>query len=637
MKKKFLVLLLLLCLYANVLSQLKVDIRDDGSGRIYEGIGALSAGASSKLLMDYTPVVQGILFDLLFKPKFGASLQIIKVEIGGDVNSTDGTEPSHAHTRYEYINPGEYSFQRGYEWMILKEAKKRNPDIFTDCLEWGCPGWIGDGKYYSEDNAGYIVSFIKGAQKYHNIKFDYTGIRNERPHDVEWIKLLRRTLDKNGLNDVKIIASDNFDWNIAEEMKKDPVLNEAVHTIGIHYNERWTNNPYTSTETARSLNKPLHNSEGGPWRGDWDGFEYLAKLYNRNYVAGKATRVITWSLISSYYDNLSLPKSGLMRANSPWSGHFEIQPALWAAAHTTQFAEPGWRYADGGCGLIPGGSYVTLRSADDFSFIVETMDTTKQQTVVFSFDKTFKGRMLHVWKSTKNKSEFEKQPDLKLRNNSIVLILDGKSIYSLTTTTGQTKGHYDSPADSPFPLPYNDDFEATQTGQLARYFIDQGGVFEVHERNDGKGRCLKQVITQQGNEWEFGMNPFVSSLLGNTEWENYEVHCDVNISEDTGCATLMGRVTENYRGKKQPDGYWFSVLSNGTWGLYAGNQMLSDGTVAFEPYKWNHLSMKFEGDGIIVSVNDKEITRIKDQKYSKGLAGIGSGYNTVEFDNFGVE
>lgn len=633
-RKTALIVLLSMCL--SVFSQVKINIRDDGSGRIYEGIGALSAGASSKLLMDYPPAVQSMLFDLLFKPKYGASLQIIKVEIGGDVNSTDGTEPSHAHTRYEYLNPGENNFHRGYEWMVLKEAKERNPEIFTDCLEWGCPGWIGEGRYYSQDNADYIVSFIKGAQKYHNINIDYTGIRNERPYDAEWIKLLRRTLDKNGLNDVKIIAADIFDWNIAEDMKKDPELNAAVHTLGIHYNERWTNSPYVSTETARSLNKPLHNSEGGPWRGDWDGFEYLGKLYNRNYVIGKGTRVITWSLITSYYDNLSIPGSGLMRANAPWSGHFEIQPALWAAAHTTQFAEPGWRYADGGCGLLPNGSYVTLRSGDDFSFIVETMDTTKQQTVVVSFDKSFKGRVLHVWKSTKNKCEFERQPDIRLRDNSFVLTLDGKSIYSITTTSGQTKGYFDSPAEASFPLPYKDDFENSQTGQLARYFIDQCGVFEIHERNDGKGKCLKQVITQQGNEWEFDIYPFVSSLLGNTGWENYEVHCDVNISEDTGSAALLGRITENYRAKKYPEGYWFKILSNGLWGLYAGSHLISSGTVAFEPYKWYHLSMKFVGDNIMVSVDDKEIARINDQRYTKGLAGIGSDFNTAEFDNFEV-
>ena len=126
----------------------------------------MSAGASSKLLSDYPEEYRNQILDLLFKPKFGASLQQIKVEIGGDVNSTDGSEPSHAHTRDEFLNPKSSFYQRGYEWMILEEARKRNPKIFLDCLEWGCPGWIGNGIYYSQDNADYIVSFLKGALKY---------------------------------------------------------------------------------------------------------------------------------------------------------------------------------------------------------------------------------------------------------------------------------------------------------------------------------------------------------------------------------------------------------------------------------------------------------------------------------------
>ena len=49
-------------------------------------------------LSDYPEEYRNQILDLLFKPKFGASLQQIKVEIGGDVNSTDATEPSHART-----------------------------------------------------------------------------------------------------------------------------------------------------------------------------------------------------------------------------------------------------------------------------------------------------------------------------------------------------------------------------------------------------------------------------------------------------------------------------------------------------------------------------------------------------------
>ena len=49
----------------------------------FEGIGGLSAGASSRLLYDYPEPQRSDILDLLFKPFEGASLDILKVEIGG--------------------------------------------------------------------------------------------------------------------------------------------------------------------------------------------------------------------------------------------------------------------------------------------------------------------------------------------------------------------------------------------------------------------------------------------------------------------------------------------------------------------------------------------------------------------------
>ena len=53
-----------------------------------------------------------------------------------------------------------------------------------------------------------------------------------------------------------------------------------------------------------------------------------------------------WSLVSAYYDVLPLAGAGFMYANTPWSGFYDVQPAIWAAAHTTQFAQPGRKYLD---------------------------------------------------------------------------------------------------------------------------------------------------------------------------------------------------------------------------------------------------------------------------------------------------
>src|SRR6266571_4918334 len=85
-----------------------------------DGGGAISGGGgNSRLLVDYPEPARSRILDYLFKPGYGANLQILKVEIGGDTNSTDGAEPSHQHTA------NDLDCNRGYEWWLMAEAKKR--------------------------------------------------------------------------------------------------------------------------------------------------------------------------------------------------------------------------------------------------------------------------------------------------------------------------------------------------------------------------------------------------------------------------------------------------------------------------------------------------------------------------------
>jgi galactosylceramidase len=107
-------------------------------GLTFDGIGAISGGgATSRLLIDYDEPARSEVLDYLFKPNYGASLQMLKVEIGGDSQSTDGTEPSHMHSK------DDLDLKRGYEWWLMVEAKKRNPDIKK--IAWASLGipWLG--------------------------------------------------------------------------------------------------------------------------------------------------------------------------------------------------------------------------------------------------------------------------------------------------------------------------------------------------------------------------------------------------------------------------------------------------------------------------------------------------------------
>ena len=65
---------------------------------MFEGIGAVSAGTSTRLLLDYPEPQRAQILDFLFKPTFGAGFQHLKVEIGCGETSTCGSEPSHVVT-----------------------------------------------------------------------------------------------------------------------------------------------------------------------------------------------------------------------------------------------------------------------------------------------------------------------------------------------------------------------------------------------------------------------------------------------------------------------------------------------------------------------------------------------------------
>lgn len=206
-------------------------------------------------------------------------------------------------------------------------------------------------------------------------------------------------------------------------------------------------------------------------------------------------KTITWSLISSYHDNVGIPASGLIKANTPWSGHFEVQPALWAMAHFTQFAEPGWIYLEGGANgyLKNGGSYTSFISPDkqDVSIIIETIEALDNESVTFNLIGSYTNKEFYLWK-TDSVNHFIKQPNvIKPSDGSLTLTVEKGAIYTLTTTTGQQKGYenLNIPKATEFHLPYYDNFEYYEVDKLPRYTSDISGVFEV--ANDKKNKVLK--------------------------------------------------------------------------------------------------------------------------------------------------
>ena len=105
-----------------------------------------------------------------------------QVEIGGDDQSTDGTEPSWAHDRSELGGDG---CTRGYEAWLISEAQKRNPSIITYALAWGVPAWIGNGSYYTMENVNYHVGWAKCIERTTGNRINYMGVSVRHGRDIQ--------------------------------------------------------------------------------------------------------------------------------------------------------------------------------------------------------------------------------------------------------------------------------------------------------------------------------------------------------------------------------------------------------------------------------------------------------------------
>ncbi len=645
-----LILLLAICFAAVSAKSQKASAVLDGNspGRVFDGIGAVSAGASSRLLIDYPEPQRSQILDYLFKPGYGAALQHLKVELGADVNSTDGSEPSHMRTA------SDHDATRGYEWWLMAEAHKRNPHIVLEILPWGAPRWVapdtkGKQTLYSSKMADYVVDFIRTAKRDYSLDIAYAGVWNEREFDIPYIKDLHQHLNAAGL--ATRIACCDGDWSIAEPVLKDPELAADIAVIGAHY-PRDEKGKITTTEAARKTGQPLWSSEdqpndgGGPFVSrDWPiGGRILAHYYNQNYLLGSMTSTEIWSPVTSYYDNLAAPNSGLMYANTPWSGHYDVQSTIWVTAHTTQFAQPGWQYLDSASGNLPEkGSYVALRSNDrkNWSVVLETIDAKQPQTVSFKLAGGLAATEVHIWE-TNSARTFEHVANVKLANGAFTYTFDPDSLYSLTTTTGQGKGIVQPPAAKAFPFPYGDDFEKVSLGHAPKYLSDQDGAFEVRPCAGRTGQCLEQVVTTKPIAWASTPDPY--TLAGDASWRDYSVAADVRFLS-AAPATIMGRIdsADNFQDDKAlwPSGYILRVKPNGAWELLSESfskpaLTLGSESVKLDRDSWHHLELRFRGKQIIALFDGVQLTSVANAIHSHGMIALGTAWDRIQFDNLRV-
>lgn len=627
-----------------------IVINDTGSGRVYDGIGGLSGGGgTSRLLWDYPVKQRDEILDYLFKPNYGASLQILKVEIGDDANSTNGAEASHMRSRTDS------NYNRGYEWWLMEQAKLRNPNIKLYGLEWGGEGWFNGG-VWSQDNINYIISWIRHAESDHNLHIDYIGGWNESGWDKAWFEKLKKTLQSNSLT-TQVVTADNG-WSIASDLASDSVFKSSVDIMGVHYPCGWnapeqvcSDNTYTSI--AEGLKMPIWASESGTQGYDLGAIP-LARALNRDYIDGRMTAYINWSLIAAWYRTLPYYGDGLMLADQPWSGYYHVGKSIWIMAQTAQFVQIGWQYIDIACGYFGGsrsnGSYVTLKAPGntDYSVIVETVDATSPQTATFTVTGRLSKDTLHLWATNLNSSNssdyFVKESDIIQSGGMYSITFQPGYVYTISTTTGQGKGIATSTSSATLGLPFTESFEEDILGVIPKYFDSIQGAFEVDSCRGGRsGKCLRQEINQAPIEWPGGSPTSPLVVVGDPGWSNYRISIDVLMEQTAGYVELIGRLgAQSQSSPGASQGYHLRITSSASWSFFkedigGHDTPLGSGIMSFGLNNWYNLSLRFVEDTIQVFIDSTLMTTVNDGTFGSGQGGLlVSKWRNAEFDNFSV-
>ena len=482
---------------------------------------------------------------------------------------------------------------RGYEWWLMAEAKKRNPDIVTYALSWGTPGWVGsanassEGSYFTDDNIAYQTAYLKGAKSAYNITINYMGIWNERPWgSAEYVVKLRESFDAAGFNTTAIVGSDGtrfaYDPKHISALATNKSFGEAERFQGGHYTcAHDAPATFWEIEPAQTF---WVNEDFSTLGGDWSGGGCWGRSLLQNYVKLNATATISWATIWAVVDSWRYWGNGLMYAAEPWSGNYTVPPPIWTSAHVTQFAAPGWRYLGGeGVGLLPGGGSWTAMVPDpaavgtatgatalsalgtrtvrgaargDFTLVLEKLEgaclrcavsATTTETAAFTLAGPLleaKPEKLATWITNSTLSFARVADTLVAANGSFSVTVPRDTMITLTTTTGQAKGHAASCTErtdtmctgvyKPFPFPYAEDYDGGVAGRFAKFHSDNAGAFELRAdadgggaQSNGAGGHLLQASPRypKNTEWATNSDPITS--LGATDWVNYRANISV--------------------------------------------------------------------------------------------------------------
>ncbi len=658
-----------------------ITVNGSGGNRVYDGIGAiLGGGGNARYLMDYPEPQRRQILDYLFKPGFGASLQLLKLEIGGGADSSDGSEPSVEPVR------GQVNCHAGYEFAIARQAVAVNPYLKLYGLQWTAPGWVG-GTVFTRLDIRYLLSWL-GCARDNGLTISYLGGWNESDNgkNAGWWASLRSALDRAGYGRVQLVAGDS-QWAYSDPGDASIAILGAHDICGYPTGAPGGNTTCTGPKLPSQgpgARKTVWASElGGEDAGAQTGCVLpcapgMVRALVRGYHDARLTGYLEWPVLDAMPPGLPYENRGLVTAGQPWSGYYRVNALTWATAQFTQFAWPpwpgnpgGWKYVDSGTGFLQGqradGAYVTLvRSGGGaWSTIIETTSAPAAQQARFTVTGGaggLAGDTVHVWASDLNATSGPSQWFIRLRdiepvNGKFTVKLEPGWVYSLTTTAGQGKGRPPAPVPKAanFPLPYTDTLATSGPAGISddepRDLAAQDGSFELRPcavPGGGHATCTGQTTRATPVLWHPGSGRtarYPYAIIGDSSLRNYTVGVGVLLTKAGTSAGLIGRFGDRAWDDGYFDGYVFDVSGAGAWRLIKDNAdgklvTLASGALAtpLGTGTWHRLALSMSGTPkvatIAVSVDGHLLATATDSSAATGTPPWRSGPAGIEAGAF---
>lgn len=649
---------------------------NNDKGTVYRGLGTVTGNNSSRLLMDYkaqNPKAYWEIMNLLFKPDYGAGLTHVKLEFGADINSSSGTEPSVMRYADEKAD-----VTRGAGFMFASDALSINPDITMDMLRWGEPAWVADAFKKSKEQGfearyKWYKSALDEAYERYGIKFTHVSPDSNETGkiDTEWLIYFsdRLKAENNGPYDyskIKIVASDEVcGWQIADEMMKNERLRDAVDILGEHYNTRASENAlllnkkygkeiwYTEGIASSNIARLAVNSDGVGISGKNGALDVCNRIIN-SYYNGKMTMYEYQPAAAAYYSGVSYFPKGLLTANTPWNGYYDLDSGVWLSAHFTRFIKSGWRFVDSGCFgdgkedhfiCDTTNNYMTVTDPNTGDYtIVICNDSPETRCYNFTLENMAKADTpLNVWESRgpeKNQIWYANyfKNILKVQPLNYKFNIDVKP-FSIVTLTTLEKSSLEIPLckfkNVPLDVNYSDDFNYSdkflaERGNAPLYTTDYGGAFEVMTVDSEK--VLMQMIDKsiKPTDW-YKKTPPPFTTLGDDRWNNYSAEIEFRLAEnaeDNYAALGVRYLTSDLGVDTVENGYTLFVYASGKWRLQRNLTTLAEGAVSdFDNTVWHKIKLNAADKTVTAYIDGKTVTEFTDSEAypHSGRVSIGSG------------